>query len=430
MVRCTRRGFFQITGVAAGGYLLGTGDGERRAVPRWLQVAVDAETVVPEAVAVERLVQLPVELSPPTHPGGLPWRVAVRGEEHGVLRRSVTVPPAPPGGVAEVEILLPALEIEGVVVDAHGAGVPGARVAVMAPGATSEERTQDWLVAGDEGRFAVPVATAEETLVVWAVKERERSSQVAVTAKQYEGKPVRLVLRRQLEIHGWVVTPSGAAGNVELRVVPWTPDPAAGLRTVSTRSDARDRFAVEAPADTVKAAILAWLPGFGLVGAGWRGADEGDVVLAPTLEPGTLRLPRSAAPWELRGEGFRVPGFFLMDWAQPAGDEWLELTVAPGRYACCSFPYPLAWGPQRSPTAPCTHGAVPPGGDVTLLPPAPGDWCGYGPTSPGSPTSSPVRPGVLSSPPSRSCPGRSRKSKSTSRRASRRLLTLPGQMRG
>ncbi len=78
VVRCTRRGFFQITGLAAGGYLLGTGDGERRAVPRWVQVAVDGETVVPEAVAVGRLVQLPVELSPPTHPGGLPWRVAVR----------------------------------------------------------------------------------------------------------------------------------------------------------------------------------------------------------------------------------------------------------------------------------------------------------------------------------------------------------------
>lgn len=484
-VPCTRRGFFQLTGLEAGAYLLGAGGAERRAVPRWLEVGGDGETLLTEGVAVGKPVPVTVELTPVTHPGGSPWRVAarptdapwdgfpggfgarpgatagqhvfpglapgrwevvvagqgdmawlrhqvevhagmeslrlevptlavegtvrrgaspwrgdlqwsdallrlvrvatdeegrfsctlpgpgeyqvvLRGEEQALLRRVVTVPPAPPGGVAEVEILLPALEIVGEVVDESGEGVPGAAVTVK-QAVAGGEITQQTLVAGPRGHFAIPAAPGEE-LVFWAVHGHTRSSQVSIVAPHRQEQPVRLVLRRQREIRGRVRSPLGAAAGVGLRVVPWTPDAATALRALSATTDGEGRFAVEVPADTVEAALAAWLPGFGLALAGWRPEQEGEVLLAASAQPGRLRLPapRRGTPWELRWEGVRLPGFAFVGWGREGSDATLELEAPAALYALCAMPHPQAWRPGPGLPVPCSQGVLPPGGELTL----------------------------------------------------------------
>ncbi len=471
-VRCTGRGFFQLTGLEAGACLLGAGGPERLAVPRWLEVGGDGETLVTEGVAVGKPVRLTVELTPATHPSGSPWRVAarppeapwegfsggfgarpgaaagqhafpglapgrwevvvagqgdmswlqhvvevgagveslqlevpllqvegivrrgespwrgepewtdvhvrrvhvatdgegrfsctlpgageyhvtLRGEEQALLRRVVAVPPTPRGDVAEVEILLPALEIVGVVVDEHGEEVAGATVVVREEAGGG--RTQQTLVAGPGGRFTVPGAAADKRVVLWAVHGPSRSPQTEVGPRHREGEKVRLVLRRQREIRGWVRSPLGKGAHVGVKVVPWTADAATGLRAVGATTDGDERFTVEVPAETVEAALIAWLPGFGLALAGWRPEQEGDVLLTAAAKPGLLRLPspHRGSPWELRWEGVRLPGFALAGWGREGGDGAPELEAPPGLYAVCAFPHPQAWRPGPGPSVPC-----------------------------------------------------------------------------
>ncbi len=486
-VPCTTRGFFQFTGLAAGGRLLGAGGKGRRAVPRWVEVGSEGETVVTEGIAVGPPVWVAVEVDPPLHPGGSPWRVAARppevpweawpggfgaspGNEAGkhvfaglapgrweavvagpadmawlrqemevhqgmqplrlllevlavegrvrrgkapwqgelewadeqvrlvrvvtdqegrfsctlpgpgeyqvtlwgrggsLTRKQVTVPPAPPAGRAEVEIQLPAEQLVGRVLDEEGDGVPGAQVVFLA-GAEGRALPQV-VLAGPGGRFAVEGVERKQKVIVWATHEQGRSREVEVAERHWEGEELRLVLREQWEIRGWVSSPLGRVARATVRVVPWTSDAALGLRAVNALADGEGRFAVAVPAHTVEAAIVVAVPGYGLALAGWRVGAEGEVVVTAPAQSGRLRLPRKGL-WELRTEGVRVPGFFLTQWASLGGEEWLELQVAPGFYSCCPLPHPAAWVPGATPPLPCAQGSLAPGGELTLEPPPP-----------------------------------------------------------
>ena len=313
------------------------------------------------------------------------WDIDVEATEPRVFRRlrDVQVERDPGDLAARVDIVLPATEISGTVVDAEGEPVELARVLIMAEGL--EERPS-WQVTDEEGAFWLAgLAPGDYRMHAEAEGARGalRSEMVGVTLEADTAVDEQvLVLRARKRFAGVVVSPAGPVPAAQVLVGAFGGGDKPSSRIAETATtDVQGRFEVDLEPSITDAQVTVLPPGYALTTARVSVTQEpatiavevsgGDLVVGL---PGAFVPGRSTSAPLISRDGLYLGADTLRQWAQlngvpqPDPARLVVPRMSPGRYEACIVPATEIWREGRIDLSrfPCEDGRLLPFATLTL----------------------------------------------------------------
>lgn len=315
------------------------------------------------------------------------WKVDIEKLDLDLFTRveGVQVEKMPGEPWAYVEIELPATRLEGRTVDEQGRPLPGVDVSISAPGEVGFQVRS----TSPEGRFVARGRRAGSwTLEARASVDGQLFSSGVVrvqVSEDIEPLPVELVLRRDIELTGQVIAPSGE-GVPGAMVLPLLEQPDRNLANTDRRTytDASGVFRLRLPGAAGGVQLTVFPPGFAASQVRTRADRDGPVLIPVEAAGGTVRVildsedtelpPRALARTYLMGEYWLGFSGFLRQWAQAHGIPWSgggEMVVPaldPGPYTVCFDTPEVAYLGRLSPpsSASCASGVLEPFGELIL----------------------------------------------------------------
>lgn len=284
---------------------------------------------------------------------------------------------------AEIEVVIPDTRLLGEVVDEAGNPVPAAELEITAfKDGKGRLRLPSDSRSDENGKFEV-LGLPPGHLAVQARAEERASDWVEVMLPDDgEAVDLRLVVRRELELHGRV---SGADGPVVgALVVAW---PEIGgqpvARFVEESTDPDGRFRLRMPASSSTAGLLVMAGGYALRMMRVGVDPNAPLEIGVERHGGTLVVEMGrrvdeagralAVPWLVHDGAFFTP-LLLQRWSRHLGiaqdrpDRLVLPDVESGEYALCAGPdatRALRRGGEP-PAARCVSGFLAPGGELRL----------------------------------------------------------------
>ena len=307
------------------------------------------------------------------------WAVDVSAREPAVHRtlQSVEVKRAPGSDNAELELVLPDVEITGEVVDALGRPVPGAVVRVLEKG----EMDRSSMPSGEDGEFSI-WGTAEGEIALWAEDTGRISEEVhlRIDERNPPGRQ-RLVLEERRKIRGQIVAAAGGVPGAVVRAIAFDAHhDGAMIGPKEARAGVDSRFQVGVPAGAGEVQVTAFPPGYTLTLLRLPEVPEEPVVVPVHAAGGTVVFDLGEEiAWERAGaatpvlfhNGMIIGGPDLRRWAQINGQFNEEPSrfevpmLPPGSYHACLMGAGDMMLPGRPVPRPgtCVEGTVSPGSE-------------------------------------------------------------------
>jgi len=309
-----------------------------------------------------------------------PWPVQLAVEE-GDVRVSldpVEIRRLPGKRAAEVEIAVPDTTLVGEVVDEAGHPVSAAQI--WANNIGKLRRGEDNRFQSDtEGKFRIRGLAPGQTAV--RVEEGDRTSDWAQVALEngHESPWLRLVLRSNTDLHGRIVSASGAVAGVQILGIPELGE--VGVSTgVSAVTDPSGEFVLSLPRDTRALNFLVFAPGFALKMAKAPLVPKTPLEISvETLGGGLvveLPAPGASSPTPLLVHGGTFfPVQLVAPWARLQGaapgkaGRLVLPNVEVGSWALCIGGASALRQGKTPPPTQCTSGFLLPNGELALKAP-------------------------------------------------------------
>lgn len=307
-------------------------------------------------------------------PGEGLWKVDVASQAEG-LRLSldpvdVRVPPSK--GYAEILVKVPATRLGGETVDEAGRKVAGAVVSTLGTAAEVE--------SDQEGEFEIRGLKPGTVLLEAENDEKSSGTVQAFVKEEGESPRLRLVLRKNKEIQGHVVSATGPVPGAELLAIPAV-DQIAGASIVTAVSGADGGFTLGVPSDVRQLTVMVFAPGYAMRILPVVLDREARIEVPVDRVGGTLSLDLAETESQplLLHNGTFIPLPLLARWVRlrggarqvPASGRFTVPDVEIGEYRLCPGSASGDVRQGREPQA-CASGFLAPAAELSLgLPSAP-----------------------------------------------------------
>jgi hypothetical protein len=315
------------------------------------------------------------------------WPVEIAEETSGLRLALDPVDIRRPDGkqVADVEVAIPDTKLPGEVVDELGRAVPEAIVETTSfQDAKGRPRRPSRFRSDAEGKFEIRGLPTGPTAVQARLDERASDWAQVALPEGREGPYLKLVLRRDAELRGRLLSANGPVPGAVVSAFPEMSAQPVG-EGVEDVTGPDGSFMLRLPAGSPAATLLVMAPGFALRMARVTLDSKAPLEITAEAGGGTLvletgqRFDQAGRPfpmtWLVHDGTFTSP-YFLQRWprllrhdpgAQPEGTLVLPQVMA-GYYALCAgsdATRALRQG-QEAPVARCSGGFLAPHGQLTL----------------------------------------------------------------
>lgn len=252
------------------------------------------------------------------------WEVEIESEDPPIYRtlRKVMVKRRPGKSVAELELRLPDIRLEGRVVAEAGQRPPRTMVYVRPEG---EKNGKSAFICAEDGSFELRGMSSGRVYLYAGSKELDSDEVTVDLAEGVEAPFVELVLRERRIVQGMVLSDTGPVPGASIRLRPWGSLANSGE---SGTTDAQGNFEIALPKSAGKVHAEVKASGYGLL------LDQRDV---STNSPLLFEVSRSWGEIEVLFDGFHQERWLLVSRGGGSSDlrsllSWARLHVQEGAF--------------------------------------------------------------------------------------------------